>query len=206
MESGEVAPSALNADEMRAALDPALIGRKILVLGETRSTNDFVFELARDPDAEGTVVFAETQTAGRGQYGKQWASAARLGLWFSILLRPRIDLAQSARLTTWLAEGIASVIQHELNLPAHVKPPNDVYVGARKVCGVLVEMRAVKGEPHAAIAGVGINANQRAEDFPPELREHAASLAQLTGAAVNRQQLAVALLRDLDRTYAMWFG
>lgn len=88
-----------------------------------------------------------------------------------------------------------------VSLGATVKPPNDIYVGAHKVAGVLLEMRAVPG-PHLGILGIGINVNQSLEDFPRELQAKAASIAMLTGAPIDRHALAVALLARLDRTYA----
>jgi BirA family biotin operon repressor/biotin-[acetyl-CoA-carboxylase] ligase len=206
MSEAELAPPALDASAMREAVGRVLIGREIVVVEQTRSTNDLVLAAATPDTAEGLVVFAESQTAGRGRHGNHWASAPRKGLWFSILLRPRIALTDSAHLTDWLADGVAKTIASQFQLPAAVKPPNDVYVGDRKVSGVLVEMRAIPNSPHTAIAGVGINVNQRAEDFPEEIRARAGSLAMHTGGPVDRQMLAVALLRDFDRTYAELFG
>jgi BirA family biotin operon repressor/biotin-[acetyl-CoA-carboxylase] ligase len=205
MSEAEFAPPALDATAMREAVGPALIGREIVVVEQTGSTNDLLAATTADTP-EGLVVFAESQTAGRGRHGNRWASAPRKGLWFSILLRPRIRLTDSPRLTEWLADRVAKTIGSQFRLPAAVKPPNDVYVGKRKLAGVLVEMRAIPNASHAAIAGVGINVNQRAEDFPEEIRARAGSLAMHTGCPVDRQMLAVALLRDFDRTYAELFG
>ncbi|MDQ6810047.1 MAG: biotin--[acetyl-CoA-carboxylase] ligase [Verrucomicrobiota bacterium] len=194
------APDRLIAGDLRAGIDDGLIGGQIIVLEQTGSTNEFLLAMAGPQIAEGFVVFAEEQTAGRGQHGKRWASAARRGLWFSILLRPRISLAESARLTSWIAGCVADTLGREFSLHASVKSPNDVYIGDRKVAGVLVEMRAAE-KSHFAIAGIGINATQQIEDFPPELRETASSLAMICGHPIDRRDLAVAVLRDLDRTY-----
>ena len=184
---------------MRADLGDVTIGREIVVLEKTTSTNDSVLAMAERP--EGVVVFAEHQTAGRGQRSNFWESAAHKGLWFSILLRPKIDMKDLARLTNWAANVIATTVGK-----ATVKPPNDVYIAGRKVAGVLVEIRAQKNAPHIAILGIGVNVNQTAEDFSDELRERAASLAMLRGQSQDRHLLAVALLRNLDRTYAETFG
>jgi BirA family biotin operon repressor/biotin-[acetyl-CoA-carboxylase] ligase len=81
----------LVANELQAKLGRSIIGREIIVLEKTGSTNDAVLEMAGDSN-EGLVLFAEQQTAGRGQRGNRWESSARKGLWFSILLRPRIDI------------------------------------------------------------------------------------------------------------------
>jgi BirA family biotin operon repressor/biotin-[acetyl-CoA-carboxylase] ligase len=151
---------------------------------------------------EGLIVFAEEQTAGRGQRGNRWASAAGLGLWFSILLRPQLQPAKSARLTQWVSEGIVRTIEREFGLRATIKPPNDVFLGGRKIAGVLVEMKAGKGSDLAAIVGIGVNVNHAEKDFPVELRAVAGSLAMVLGHPVNRTKLALALLKELDETRA----
>ncbi|MDQ6861124.1 MAG: biotin--[acetyl-CoA-carboxylase] ligase [Verrucomicrobiota bacterium] len=196
----------LEADALRAALRGRIIGREVLVLDETTSTNDFVFGTATPQTPEGLVVFAERQTAGRGQHGKRWESVAAKGLWFSVLLRPKILPEESPRLTTWAASTIAGTINDQFSLGATVKPPNDVYAGARKVAGVLLEMRAVPHAPHLGILGVGVNVNHAAEDFPDELRKRAGSIALALGHNVDRLQFARALLRNLDRTYRETFA
>lgn len=195
------APEQLSAEKLRADLGDVVIGNEIIVLEQTTSTNDAVLRLAISETAEGLIVFAEHQTAGRGQRGNVWESAAGKGLWFSILLRPKIEIDQSARLTKWAAQTVAQTIEQELPLPAAIKSPNDVYVEGRKVAGVLVEMRARKQESHIAVVGIGVNVNHSADDFPPELRASAGSLALAAGHPLDRHRLAVALLRNLDRSY-----
>jgi len=196
----------LVAEELQADLGSAGIGREIIVLEQTASTNDAILQISNANSKEGTVVFAEHQTAGRGQRGNRWESAAGKGLWFSILLRPRIDLGSSPRLTSWAAKGISGVIENEFFLTPTIKLPNDVQIDGRKVAGVLVEMRAQKNAPHLAIAGIGVNVNQSRKDFPAELQSRAISLAIALGKQVDRQKFAIALLRKLDRTYRELFG
>jgi len=196
----------LSAGKLRTDLGEVTIGREIVVLEETTSTNDAILQRTTNETKEGVVVFAEHQTAGRGQHGKHWESAPGKGLWFSVLLRPKIDIGESARLTTWAAETIAATIEQELSLRATIKSPNDVYVDGRKVAGVLVEMRAQKNAPHIGILGIGVNVNHTAEDFPAELRTTAGSLAAAIGRPLDRHLLAVALLRNLDRSYRTLFG
>ena len=190
----------LDAEKLRAALHGQTIGHRVVVLEETTSTNDVVAQLASE-SAEGLVAFAERQTAGRGQYGRRWDSAARKGLWLSVLLRPGIAVADSSKLTDLLAHAIAKVISDCSGLAPFIKPPNDVYLGGRKIAGVLVEMRVEANGGYCAIAGMGINVNHALEDFPPELRETAGSLAIALGHPLDRHALAVALLRELDARY-----
>src|SRR5436305_13410355 len=103
----------LRAEKLRGGF---VIGREIIVVAETGSTNDVVAEMAAGDWPEGLCVFAERQVAGRGQRGNEWESAAGKGLWFSILLRPKIDLRESARLTTWVADAIAITLREEFDL------------------------------------------------------------------------------------------
>ena len=91
----------LLAHELKSHLHSTIIGREIIVLEQTGSTNDAILQVATSDSREGLVLFAEHQTAGRGQRGNRWESAAGKGLWFSILLRPQIQIDDSARLTTW---------------------------------------------------------------------------------------------------------
>jgi BirA family transcriptional regulator, biotin operon repressor / biotin---[acetyl-CoA-carboxylase] ligase len=193
------------ADELQADLESIVIGRQIIVLEQTGSTNDAILQVANANSMEGLVVFAEQQTAGRGQRGNRWESAAGKGLWFSILLRPAIDLANSSRLTAWAAAAISDAIRSEFSLTPTIKLPNDVQIDGRKVAGVLVEMRAREKAAHLAITGIGVNVNQSREDFPSELQSRAISLAMALGRQVDRQKFAIALLRNLDRTYRARF-
>ena len=193
----------LNADQLQAALPSTVISRKIIVLEQTASTNDAILEVDAGNSNDGLVLFAEHQTAGRGQRGNRWESAAGKGLWFSILLRPQIQINESWRLTVWAIEAISEVIRAEFALDSTIKMPNDVQLHGRKVAGVLVEMRAQQKAPHIAVVGIGVNANQ--SDFPKELQNRATSLAMTLDRRISRHEFAVALLRHLDRTYCERF-
>ena len=195
----------LIADQVQAALPGAIIGQEIIVLEQTSSTNDAISRLASADGLpsipDGLVLFAEHQTDGRGQRGNRWESAARKGLWFSILLRPEIQLSESGRLTIWATEAISEVIRTKFGLEPAIKSPNDIQLYGRKVSGVLVEMRAQDEAPHLAVVGIGINVNQCRDDFPAKLQDRAISLAMASGRQVDRQNFAVALLQKLDVTY-----
>lgn len=202
----------LIADQLKAELTSAnIIGREIIVLKQTGSTNDAILQVASPQGAavssppslikEGVVLFAEHQTAGRGQRANRWESTAEKGLWFSILLQPTIQLSDSGRLTVWAIEAVSDVIRTRFGLEPAIKLPNDVQLRGRKVAGVLVEMRAQKNAPHLAVVGIGINVNQSRDDFPAELQDRAISLSMALDRQVDRQKFAVALLRHLDLAY-----
>src|SRR6266581_374467 len=196
----------LIAGKLEAACRCATIGQQIIVQEQTGSTNDAILQVTTANSNEGLVLFAEHQTAGRGQRGNRWESAAGKGLWFSILLRPEIHLSNSGRLTIWAIEAIADVIRTEWNLEPAIKLPNDVQLFGRKVGGVLVEMRAQDKAAHVAVVGIGININQSREDFPVKLQDQAISIAMAAGRQVDRQKFAKALLRNLDLTYREKFS
>jgi BirA family biotin operon repressor/biotin-[acetyl-CoA-carboxylase] ligase len=196
----------LAANELRRELGRAVIGHEIIVLQQTGSTNDAILEIAPQNSKEGLVLFAEHQTAGRGQRGNRWESPAGKGLWFSILLRPKVDINSSPRLTIWAAKAISDAIRKEFCLKTTIKLPNDIHIDGRKVAGVLVEMRAQEKAQHMAIVGIGINVNQSSHDFSGELQGRAISLAVALGRQVDRPKFAIVVLRDLDRTYRESFA
>jgi len=196
----------LIADELKVQLPCAVIGRNTIVLEQTGSTNDAILQVASANSNEGLVLFAEHQTVGRGQRGNRWESPAGKGLWFSILLRPKLQINDSGRLTIWALETISDVIQTEFSMEPTIKLPNDVQLYGRKAAGVLVEMRAQEKAPHLAVVGIGINVNQSLEDFPAELQSRAISLAIAVHRRVDRQKLAIAILQNLDRTYRARFA
>jgi BirA family biotin operon repressor/biotin-[acetyl-CoA-carboxylase] ligase len=187
----------LIAIELSVALEGCRIGNDIVVVEETESTNDLVWKAVERGVSEGFVIFAERQTKGRGQYGRRWESAPYLGLWFSVLLRPEVTLAESPKLTVLLAETVAATIAEETGCAPTIKWPNDLYLSGRKVAGVLVEGRIATDGSYVAVAGIGINVNQTMDDFPEELRETAGSLAMATGKKIERAKLAIALLRNI---------
>jgi BirA family biotin operon repressor/biotin-[acetyl-CoA-carboxylase] ligase len=193
-------PLPLRAEELREAMRGYVIGREIYVLETTGSTNDALLHRARPDTLSGLTVFAETQTAGRGQRGNVWESVPRKGLLFSALLRPQITLAESAELTTWAATSVCEILG-ESGLDATLKAPNDVVVGGKKIAGVLVEMRAQPKAPHTAVLGIGVNVNQSREDFSSAIRDLATSPTIILGRQLDRTELAISLLRRLNNSY-----
>src|SRR6266480_6675392 len=126
----------LIADELQAHCRCDTIGGNIIVLEQTDSTNDAILQVGSPNSNGGLVLFAEHQTEGRGQRGNRWESAAGKGLWFSILLRPGIQLSDSGRLRMWAIEAISDVIRTTFDLEPAIKLPNDVQLNGRKVSGV----------------------------------------------------------------------
>lgn len=195
-------PDVLHADDLLSRLGRArVIGRDIRVFQQTTSTNDIVDKLARDGVREGAVVFAESQTKGRGRLGRQWLSPARKGLWFSVLLRPHLPPLQTTQLTVAAATALRRAIATHTGLKADIKWPNDVLMHGKKVAGILMELTAEVDQVKYVVLGMGVDVNLSAEDLPAELRKLATSLKAESGKEISRPALAVAILRELDHDY-----
>lgn len=172
---------------------------QVRVVDEIASTSDELRAAALRGEAHGTVLFAESQTAGRGRRENRWVAPRGQDLMFSLLLRPQEPLALWPRLTTLAALAICRAVEEELPLKPQIKWPNDIYLNGRKVSGLLAE---VVGTPDgmALVLGIGLNVNSR--EFPRELAESAISLvnalpAGITVRELDRQQMALRLLQEL---------
>jgi BirA family biotin operon repressor/biotin-[acetyl-CoA-carboxylase] ligase len=200
-------PDALLADDLLARLGKAkVVGRDIQVFEQTASTNDVAEKLARDGVKEGVVVFAESQTKGRGRLGRKWMSPTRKGLWFSVLLRPNLRPQETTQLTVISATALRRAIKTVTGLSAEIKWPNDILLHGNKVAGILTEMSAEVDRVRHVILGIGVDVNQGAAEFPPELRGLATSLKMAAGEEISRSELAVEILRELDIDYARVCG
>ncbi|WCJ58975.1 biotin--[acetyl-CoA-carboxylase] ligase [Fontisphaera persica] len=197
------APDRLYGDDLKSRLGSTrIIGRDIRVFQETNSTNDLADRLARDGAEEGVVVFAEKQSRGRGRMGRAWASPPGLGLWFSVVLRPRLTPQSATQLTIAAATAARRAIHRVTGLEPDIKWPNDLLLDGRKTAGILTEMGAELDKIKYLIIGIGVNVNLAEADFPPELRRVATSLRQVLGRPIPRPELAAELLRELDTDYA----
>jgi BirA family biotin operon repressor/biotin-[acetyl-CoA-carboxylase] ligase len=196
------AADVLHADDLLARLGPTkVVGRDIRVFHETTSTNDVVERLARDGVKEGVVVFAEAQTRGRGRMGRKWVSPGGKGLWFSVLLRPKLAGESRSLLTIASATALARAIRKYTELRPEIKWPNDVLIGGRKIAGILAELSAELHLVRHVVLGIGVNVNLDGSDFPLELRPHATALSLECGHQLDRGALAAGVLRELDYDY-----
>jgi BirA family biotin operon repressor/biotin-[acetyl-CoA-carboxylase] ligase len=200
-------PDMLHADDLLARLGKTkIIGRDIQVFEQTTSTNDVIEKLARDGVKEGVVVFAESQTRGRGRLGRKWISPAHKGLWFSVLLRPDLRPQETTQLTVASAAALRRAIQSETDLKPEIKWPNDILIRGKKVAGILTELSAEVDRVKHIILGIGVDVNLDAGEFSAELKKTATSLKTETGESVSRAELATAILRELDFDYSRICG
>ena len=173
------------------------IGRRILLFDALASTNDYAASLANDSDAAGTVIRARSQTAGRGTFGRSWNSPTDAGVWLSVILDPPTHLRRPAILTAWATVGVAEAIRPLISRQPRIKWPNDVLIGRKKVCGILIEQGA------RTIVGIGLNVNQSANDFAAAGLPAATSLALICGKQFDVDAVATALIASLDHEYEL---
>ncbi len=168
------------------------LGRPLMYEPVTGSTNDNALLAARSGAPHGSLFVADEQTAGRGRRGSAWLAAPGESLLFSLLLRPRLELAQTSALTLAIGLALRDAIAPLLTDTPLIKWPNDLYVGGKKLAGVLVESQLQGERLQAVVVGVGLNVGTR--DFPPEIAARATSLALLGANEVEREPLLQALL------------
>lgn len=185
--------AALN-DACRSAGLPWLIA----VVDEIPSTSDALRDAAMHDGIPGSVLFAESQTRGRGRRDNRWLASKGRDLMFSLLLRPDVPLPLWPRFTSLAALAVCRAIEDELPLHPRIKWPNDIYLNDRKAAGLLAEIVSGK-QGMGLVLGLGLNVNTR--EFPAELADKATSLAvEVRDTAVrelDRQRLAFLLLREL---------
>lgn len=165
------------------------------------STNLYLRRLSATA-ADGTAVIAGAQSAGRGRSGRSFLSPEG-GLYLSVLLRPELEPERLPTLTPVAAVAVCRAVETVCGARCGIKWPNDVLLGGKKICGILVES-VLGGEKNCVIVGIGINANT--PSFPEELRPIAGSIAAVTGGQVDLRALAAAVLAEFDALYAAWLA
>jgi BirA family biotin operon repressor/biotin-[acetyl-CoA-carboxylase] ligase len=195
-------PDILSLEEVRDKLVTTLIGRQLVCMPETGSTNADAFRLADAGAEEGTTIIADAQSGGKGRRGRVWSSPPGVNLYCSVVLRPAIMPHEAPQLTFLSAVAVARAIEATSSLKPEIKWPNDVLIGGRKVAGLLNEMSAETDGINFVILGMGVNLNMTQAQLPEDLRTPATSLLLEQGRPVNRAQFAARLLGELDRLYS----
>lgn len=168
------------------------------------STNDLAMALCNAGATNGTVVVADSQTAGRGRLeGRSWHSPPGTGLYFSLILRPHLAPQDFPKLTLAAGLALCSALESHAFCQPGLKWPNDLFLSGKKCGGILTETQAVAGlGPTAVVIGVGLNVNTLPEAFVDDLHDSATSLLAKTGTPYDRGPLLAAILTELDRVVA----
>ncbi len=219
-------PPPVDVPRLTAELRGTLVGRRIVWLPTTTSTNDAAWGELRQGGDEGVCVLADAQTAGRGRFGRGWYSPPGVGLWMSVALTPDLPVERAPYLVPLGALAVCDAIAALLaespvakSAAVGIRWPNDVVSSGRKLAGVLVESRDLDvAAPAAArsesrgrgrrgyVVGLGVNVNQVPRDFPADLAGSAESLRVIAGRVLDRTRVAALVLRALDRWYQTLCG
>jgi len=190
-------PSDLVSATIRRGLFTRTVGKRLVFFQKIPSTMDEAARLAREGTADGTVVVAETQTSGRGRFGRNWVSPQG-NIYMSVVFRPTID---ALPFLSMLA-GVATVqtIRKTTGSSPKIKWPNDVMLGGKKVSGILVESVMEGDSVCYAVLGIGLNVNLDPSQNA-EISGIATSLEAVAGKPLAREELLRQLLQDLDSLY-----
>ncbi|MFC2072598.1 biotin--[acetyl-CoA-carboxylase] ligase [Chloroflexota bacterium] len=187
----------LSAASISRDLETRLVGQRVLYYPSLTSTMEVAKREARQGAAEGTVVLADEQTAGRGRLQRAWLTPSG-NLALSIILYPSLSHLSSLIMLASLA--VVHGIKAATGLKAQVKWPNDVLINGKKVCGILIENDVQGNTVNYSIIGIGINVNLRLADFP-EIQPIATSLSSELGGDVSRLSVIRCLLVEIERLY-----
>lgn len=202
------ADDSLTAAGVTALLETRTLGRDLVVVPETGSTNTTIKQQYAADRPEGFTLIAEQQTAGRGRLGRTFCSPPGGGLYMSLLLRPRIPLERLNFITIAAAVAVCRAIAATCGFQPGIKWVNDVLMDGKKLCGILTEA-AIEGETGAidyAVLGIGINLRLDRDALPDEVRAVVGALADFTDNVPRRAALAAAVLCELERVYLLLNG
>lgn len=192
-------PDRFDFAQLKMYLKTKRFGQQAHFYDEVESTQLIAHELVRSGAPDGTVVIADTQTAGRGRMLRPWDSAKGKGIWMTVIIRPDILPHQAPQFTLVTAVAAVNAMKTMFkNFTPEIKWPNDILINGLKTTGILTEMIAETDGVQALLIGIGINVNHDKADFPEELQSIATSLAIEEGDRVDRVQLAANFLYFLE--------
>lgn len=197
-DSGDI----LTKAELESSIDTVWAGRNLLFFEETESTNTEAKRAAEAGAPEGTLAAADCQLSGKGRRGRVWSSPHGVGIWMSLVMRPKLHPGSASMLTLVAAMAVSEGIEKAAGLKTFIKWPNDIVAEGRKVCGILTEMSTEIDDINYVVTGIGINANTL--DFPDELKDIATSIRRETGSKVRRSLVVGAVLKAFERYYEIF--
>lgn len=187
---------------LRRRLTTRYVGRTIYFLDTVSSTNDYAKALAAGGAAEGTLVAADCQSAGRGSGNRRWLSPPQTNIYASCILTPPLQPRRIRELGILAAYSIARTLRERQEVPVQLKWPNDLVLGGKKIGGLLSEGALAGDRVSWLVIGLGLNVNTPA--FPPELEGRAGSLVLACGRLFDRGAILAAYLGRLEAEYGRY--
>lgn len=197
-------PDILMPESIQAGLKSRVVGSRVRCFEELDSTNMQACRFGDEGGADGLVVIADRQSAGKGRMGRRWESPGGVNLYASILLRPPVLPFEAPKLTFLSAVAVCRAITRCTGLQPTVKWPNDILLNGAKVAGLLNEMSSETDQVHYVVLGIGVNLNMRQEQFPEDLRYPATSLSAASGRVISRLDFTRTLLHEIDALYLIY--
>jgi BirA family biotin operon repressor/biotin-[acetyl-CoA-carboxylase] ligase len=188
--------SSISNNEL-STLNNKTIGKKILHFKILDSTNQYALDMIKEDISEGTVILSDVQTKGKGRKKRFWYSP-KGGLWFSVILYPKIHTDKSMLITMTASVSISEAIKQVTRLDTEIKWPNDILLHKKKLCGILTELESDKDYIKYAIIGIGINVNNK---INVELKETAISIKDAKGIEIPLMDLFYEILKRFDNNY-----
>jgi BirA family transcriptional regulator, biotin operon repressor / biotin---[acetyl-CoA-carboxylase] ligase len=191
--------------EVHKKLHQPVIGSKIRHYEHTPSTNSVGKQICSEGDPQklhGMVIIAEEQTGGVGRMGRAWISPAG-GIWITIILKPHIPIDHIFMITMAGSVAVARAIRKEFELGALIKWPNDIFIGKKKIGGLLLEMSAEADTVHYCLLGIGIDVNNPVKDFAAELQRDITSISAEVGHEVDRASFLARILKEFENRYQL---
>lgn len=187
---------ALNIDEIKEGLKTKYVGEKIHYIEETTSTNDEAKKMAETGEADGTIIISEYQTSGRGRMLRNWETRAYESIALSIIVRPDISVSEVPTITPVLALSIVEGLKELDNIDVSIKWPNDIFLGGRKLGGILTEVSTSADRSGFIVIGMGLNIEQ--DSFGDELDLIATSIKKATGKTFSREMIISNILNRFE--------
>jgi BirA family transcriptional regulator, biotin operon repressor / biotin---[acetyl-CoA-carboxylase] ligase len=194
--------------EVHKKIKTQFIGKKLRYLKNTPSTNAIGKQICQEGDVEkldGTVIIAEEQSGAVGRMGRAWISPGG-GIWITIILKPGVPVDHVFMITMAGSIAIAKAIRREFDLGALIKWPNDIFIGNKKVGGLLLELAAEADTIHYCLLGIGVNVNVPLSNFTPELQKLITSISAEVGHEVDRVAFLARILKEFESRYLLLEG
>lgn len=182
------------------------IGHQLYYYQEIGSTNDEAFRLALSGAPEGTLLIAESQSAGRGRMQRTWHSPTAKNIYTSVILRPTVQPFQAPQFSILAGVAVAEALDIYCKGRIKLKWPNDVLINEKKVCGILAQAKTSASMVDFLILGIGINVNIRNEQLPKDLRNTATSLMDNAGREISRLEIIISLYENLTKWYKQFLN
>jgi BirA family biotin operon repressor/biotin-[acetyl-CoA-carboxylase] ligase len=191
--------------EIHKKLRTQFIGKKLRYLEKTPSTNAIGKQLCLEGDVkklDGTVIIAEEQSGAVGRMGRAWISPSG-GIWLTIILKPSVPVDHVFMITMAGSIAIARAMRREFELGALIKWPNDIFIGNKKVAGLLLELAAEADTVHYCLLGIGVNVNVPMSNFTPALQKDITSVSAEVGHEVDRAAFLARILKEFESRYLL---